>query len=394
MAPRVRGTRGFSLVELVVAVGLLLTVLAALFQLLQPAQWAFATEPERADMQQRLRVAISTLSSAMSSAGAGPSFGSQAGALSGVLAPILPFRQGRRNADAPGTARRDTVTVLLVSSGAAQTTLAQPLSAQSGVVSVNLDPGCPLGDPACGFGTGATVLVFNRTGRYDLFSVSAVQASTLTLVHNIRDSSYVYPAGATRIVEVTSRTFYLKADPVSDLFQLVRYDGANGADVPVVDHVVGLSFEYRGDPEPPRMVRPLSLPSGPWTTYGPPPPVSGAQTTLYPDEENCLFTANGSALAVPRLPLLGPGSLVTLDPAQLTDGPWCPDAGDPNRYDADLFRIRSVVVTVRVESAAASLRGPAGPLFSRGGTSRGGARFLPDQQLRFEITPRNLQTGA
>ena len=43
----------------------------------------------------------------------------------------------------------------------------------------------------------------------------------------------------------------------------MRYDGGSGADVPVVDHVVGLSVEYLGDPDPPRMRRPLSEQPGP-----------------------------------------------------------------------------------------------------------------------------------
>ena len=49
-------------------------------------------------------------------------------------------------------------------------------------------------------------------------------------------------------------------------YQLMHYDGADN-DVPIVDNVVGLEFEYFGDPQPP-----MSLPgsrsatSGQWTT--------------------------------------------------------------------------------------------------------------------------------
>jgi hypothetical protein len=79
--------------------------------------------------------------------------------------------------------------------------------------------------------------------------------------------------------------------------------------------------------------------------------------------------------------------------AQLTDGPWCPDAMNPNRWDADLLRIRKIAVTLRVESAVEALRGPAGTLFVHGGTSRGGHRFAPDQEVRFQVSPRNLNLG-
>ena len=79
-----------------------------------------------------------------------------------------------------------------------------------------------------------------------------------------------------------------------------------------------------------------------------------------------------------------------LGAAQLTDGPWCPDAAADDRWDADLLRIRRVSVTVRVEAAAASLRGPASALFVHAGSSRGGGAWLPDIEARFDVAPRNL----
>jgi len=46
-----------------------------------------------------------------------------------------------------------------------------------------------------------------------------------------------------------------------------------------------------------------------------------------------------------------------------------------------------------VETAAKALRGPAGVLFTHGGTSRGASQWLPDQEIRFQVTPRNLNLG-
>jgi hypothetical protein len=43
-----------------------------------------------------------------------------------------------------------------------------------------------------------------------------------------------------------------------------------------------------------------------------------------------------------------------------------------------------------VQSALASLRGPAGTLFAHGGTARAGDRYVPDLVTEFDITPRNL----
>jgi hypothetical protein len=98
---------------------------------------------------------------------------------------------------------------------------------------------------------------------------------------------------------------------------------------------------------------------------------------------------------VPRLAWLGDGNdgLVKLTQAQLTDGPWCADSTAPGRYDADLLRVRKVRVKIRVQVANKSYRGPAGTLFTYAGTSRGGERYLPDQELKFDISPRNVNLG-
>jgi hypothetical protein len=57
------------------------------------------------------------------------------------------------------------------------------------------------------------------------------------------------------------------------------------------------------------------------------------------------------------------------------------------------LRLRKVGVRLRVQVASAMLRGPAGTLFTRAGTSPGGASFVPDQEVRFDVTPRNMNFG-
>src|SRR5207249_4859851 len=124
-----------------------------------------------------------------------------------------------------------------------------------------------------------------------------------------------------------------------------------------------------------------------------------ALATAVPSEastnrKNCLMQVVGG-FQLTRLPVLGGGgsTLVKLDATNLTDGPWCPDAGNPNRWDADLLRIRKIVVTLRVQSAVAALRGPASALFRVGGTSRKSTAWVPDQEVHFHITPRNMNLG-
>ena len=174
-------------------------------------------------------------------------------------------------------------------------------------------------------------------------------------------------------------------------------DGGTGADVPVVDNLVALKFDYYGEPRPAQVIKSLDDPEGPWTTYGPPPPVLQQQipTSGYAAGENCTFQIDPvSGLQVPRLAVLGSDgggkALVKLTAAQLIDGPWCPDSANANRWDADLLRIRRIGVTLRVQSANAALRGPSGLLFAHGGTSKSGSRWLPDQQITFQVSPRNM----
>lgn len=382
---------GFSLVEMTVATALLTLVLGVVFQLLDPAQGAFRTAPERADVQQRLRAAATTLGDAIARAGAGPSYGPAAGVLVEHIAAVFPYRLGRIDADPPGTVRGDAVTLLRVEPGARQTTLVQPLAAQSGTTVVALETNCMQGDPSCGFRADARVLVIGEGGRFDLFTITGVLGATLTLRHDTRDSSYVYPAG-TPLVEASMHTFYLKADAASDQRRLMRYDGDTGAEQPAVEHVAALSFRFRGDPQPPRPLN-ASAPGLPHASYGPAPPATSDQPTGYPPGENCVFQRDALLQPSSRLPPLGVGTLIDLAPADFSDGPWCADPADPNRYDADLLRVRAVVMTIRIEASAASLRGPAGPLFSRGGTARRADRVVVDAEQTVEFAPVNLFPG-
>jgi hypothetical protein len=201
--------------------------------------------------------------------------------------------------------------------------------------------------------------------------------------------SRAYTAGS-RLAELAMHAFYLRTDTSSQTYQLMHFDGYQ-TDTPLVDNVVGLRFDYFGDPVPPAVLNDPSGSEGPWTSYGPKPPGLGTNNPFdsWPAGENCAFTVvNG--VQTPRLTSLGAGSLVPLTQAQLTNGPWCPDLASPNRYDADLLRIRKIRVTLRVQTTSSALRGPTGTLFTRGGQAKDGARLVPDQEVRFDVTPRNV----
>jgi hypothetical protein len=383
---------GLSLIELTVAMGLLLMLTAGLFGMLAPARGASVAEPEAADMQQRLRVAADTLYRSLLASGAGSR---QPGVY--AFAPVLPFRAGQSRGDPPGTFAADRITIISVPPNAASSNLAGDLLPGATAVTVAPEAGCPGGVALCRFAAGETVLVYDEGGRFDTFSLAAVDDGLAVLQADSRSgpsSAETFGTGSP-IGEARVDVYYLKTDPLTKISQLMHADGSAHADVPVVDHLVGLAFEYYGEPRAPTLIRPVSDPVGPWTTYGPRPPPMDVAWTAYPAGENCIFQIDGAGTAqVPRLADLSAAlALVKLTPAQLTDGPWCPDAFSANRWDADLLRVRTVVVTVRVEAALAALRGPAGRLFANGGLSKAPNRWMPDIERQFVVSPRNLNVA-
>jgi hypothetical protein len=395
---------------MLIATVIMMAVTAATFNLMNPAHGMFAAQPEVSDMQQRLRIAVDTLKKDLLMAGAGTYSGNnKLGSLGQYVATILPDREGNDSADPPGTFKctttycsslgaSDTVTIMYVPPTSAQTTIRENMPQSSAELKVTEQPGCPSNDKLCGFREGMQVMVFDDTGTNDIFSITEVQDEALHLQHRGQDLSKAYPANTTFVTQIMAATYWLKTDTVAETYSLMRYDGYQ-TDVPIAENIVGLAFEYFADPAPPTLLKTVTDPKGPWTNYGPKPPALGqpAPNGGWPDGENCLFMVSGGThaartqMATPLGPINGP--LVKLAASQLTDGPWCPDGSTANRFDADLLRIKKVRVTLRVQVGDKSLRGPTGTFFMRGGTSSGGARYIPDQEISFEVTPRNLNFG-
>jgi hypothetical protein len=387
---------GHTMIELMVACALLLVIMGALALVAIPAHDAFRVQPEAADLQQRMRVAVDALHRDLATAGAGFTVGPAPGPLNFVAPPVLPYRFGvaGSGADAPGSFRPDAISILALSSASVQCLTDQTLPAPTSPIPVRPVPGCPLGDPLCGFAPGMVALAASDHGTWDAFLVSSVLPGGGLLEHAGDRLSSNYAAGSA-VGALQIRVYYLRTDPSTGTPQLTRSDGAR-SDLPICDHVVGLRFELFGAAAPPALIRPAADPIGPWTSYGPRPPPIGVQdeATTWPPGENCVFSVSGGQ-QVARLPSLtaAGGTLARLDGSMLVDGPWCPDPNSPNRYDADLLRVRLVRVALRVEAASDLLRGRAGPWFLRPGSSTGAGRFLPDQLITFDVAPRNLTGG-
>lgn len=403
MSRRLQSEAGFTLPELLIATGIMVVVTGAIFAQLNPASGSFKAQPEVADLQQRMRVGEDTLKKDLIMAGSGVYSGAQSGSLVGYFAPLMPYRQGANPAldDGPGVFKTDSISMIYVPTTSSQTSIAMQMpntSADLKVTSTS-DPGCPTDpntgqpDASCGFGVGESVLIFDDTGSFDTFTITQVQTNMgqgqLGLQHRQQGPlSKAYGPGA-RIAAVKTNVYFYNA-PTN---QLMFYDGsATSSGVPVLDNVVGVNFEYYGEPMAPQLRHPGTDET---TTYGPKPPALGVVQGNWPAGENCTFQVVGGAQQ-PRLATLGNanGGLVQLAAPQLTDGPWCPDSLNTNRFDADLLRIRKVRVTLRLQAADMAVRGgndgTASTPFINAGTSKGGYGYVPDQIIRFDVSPRNL----
>jgi hypothetical protein len=362
MTPVLRDRRsseaGYTLVELLVSTAIMITVTGAIFSMMNPAQGNAQTQPEVADMQQRMRVSNDTIFKELVMSGAGPYQGPVRGALVNFFAPILPRRVGFQAPDDPTTFRDDTITMSYIPNSYSQTVISKSMPTPSSELKVTDQPNCPEdANNLCGFKEGDDVIIFDTSGHFDIFTITQVQDDAAHMQHRGQELSTSYNVGAS-ITQIVSYTYYLN----TQTNQLMRYDGYT-EELPLVDHVVDLKFEYFGDPNPPAQPKP---PAG---------------------EANCLYDAAGNYINMPTL-TPDDGSLAQLPGTMLTDGPMC--GGGNNAFDADLLRIRKVRVTMRVQAANPALRGADTALFKHPGTSRGGEKFVPDYTISFEVSPRNL----
>jgi Tfp pilus assembly protein PilW len=210
-----RGAGGFSLVELLIAMAVMVTFSGALLSLLLAGQALARMQPEAADLQQRARIALQTLGAELGLAGAGLDRGAQAGPLAQYFPPVGPSADGG-------------VTIWYVSGRDAQTTLAAPL------VPGAID--APVQD-ATSFTPASTALVFDGHGCRDVLRIEAVTAASLQIRAGSRACVY---AGGTAVAQGEVRTY--RVDPATR--QLLRRDEATGISVPVLDNVAAMTVEY------------------------------------------------------------------------------------------------------------------------------------------------------
>ena len=343
--------------EMLIATAILLMVLGAALSLVDPARQALRLQPQAVEMQQRLRAATTRLQADLLMAGGGPH--PPAGApLSWLRAAVVPALVGHRHApDSGATHSFDAITVFFAPPTTTSGRLASRLVGSPTVVRLALEGmGCRgrRRRTTCDFSARGLALVFDETGRSDIFRITTVDDDTLGMQAVGGGTPLSFSVGDT-IIPLEVHSYYLDHGAA----QLRVQDGWV-ADFPLVDNVVGFSVRYFGRGAIPPELR------GSWR-----------DGTVVP----CLAEAL-------RLAPVGDDRVEPereLAPAALSDGPWC---GGRLRFDVDLFRVSRVRIEIRLQAAADDLRGTLPLFFVHPGSGRPG-QVLPDLVGVLEVSPRS-----
>lgn len=366
---RGRQERGATLVELLVALALLGLAMSVVAALTMPVLAAFEAEPAAADAQQRARGTLQVLIDDVQRAGTGFLHHTDAGP--GLGLPAL-WPEALHTGPWTVTPRANTLTTWHAPRGAAHGTTRTAIAPGALVVPLARPAFCAASTPTCGFAADDEVVLFLPHGRFAVATVAQVDAPLdLRLTAPLVEA---WPAGAA-VAAVTAHTYELRADPATGLSQIVRRLGS-GPPTPVVDFVRRFEVEWiaaRGAPA----VQLAPDGSEEHATGAPAPPPAGlAADPAWPPGENCAFFRDAAGGAHWR-GAAGGATPAPLPAASLSDGPWCPSAVAPVRWDADLARVDGVRVVLSIAVAVDTLR----PAPALGLARRPGARLVPDLVL-------------
>lgn len=371
--------QGFTLIELLIACLLLAAVTGAVAALAVPARNAFDRTLGAADLSGGSRSALERMMLEIREAGSGAAVGHNRPALADIVAITLPLASlDDSSVVTPGRALR----IMRIALAAPQGLLLQAVNAGDTTLPLDTSSRCTNVGTACGLAPGVPAVIFDAS-RAVSFSIAAIGPGGL--VHAASGLPVGFAAGAV-IAATTPSSYGLRTD--TDGSQRLVRASPGGAEQPVLHNVVDFEVRLEGRSAAPQPG--TDLDQSP--TYGPAPP-RPTQDDLrdsWGPGENCTIARDGEGRAIPRLATLPTApEPATLTTAMLIDGPWCPDSSDLARFDADLLRVHSIELRLRVEAAAAVLRGPAGRLFRRPGTERNASRWVPDIETRLTVRIRN-----
>ena len=375
-----RHEHGATLVELLVAVGLLALAMSVVAALAIPVLVAFDADPAAADAQQRARSLLHALIDDVQRAGSG--FVQAADDAPGLALPALLPDVVSTGAWAVQP-RPGTLAAWHAPRGAAHGVVREPIAAGAIVVPLVRPAFCPAATPTCGFAPDDELAIVLPHGRFAIATIRQVHPPLdLELTTPLLDA---WPAGAL-VSTIVAHTYELRPDPSTGLAQIVRRLGSGPA-TPVVDFVRHFDVEWIADSGAPRV---QLAPDGTeeYASAAPRPPAVGLIVeAAWPAGENCAYYRDAAGAAHWR-GTAGGAEPAPVAAAMFADGPWCPSPAATVRWDVDLARVVEVRVVVSVAVATATLRPPPGLGLAR----RPGARIVPD--LVVETTMRAGRRGG
>jgi hypothetical protein len=365
---------------LLVALVVTALVVGAALGVMATTRTALDVEPAALDASRRLRDGVERFAGAVRGAGGALGAGSASTAFEKAVPRVWPLTR----LDGSGGETFEAVWFLhAIETATGRVSSDQPAPAAS--LTLDAAPPCPLMPGVCGFEPGDVAVVFDERGHMDVFEVGAISLP-LMRVTPASGLKRPYRAGAW-LARARADRLGARTEPDGSR-TLVRLTWA-GATEPLIDGVVGVRLAVWGEGLPPLVSEADEGPG--FASYGlaPLPLTATDPDGRWADGEHCMV-ALASGRPVTRLDVRGAGEdLVELAPADLNDGPWCPDAVSEGGFDADLFRIRRVDVHVRVEATSPMFRGPVGRLFVRPGTARSPLRWVPDREAVVSIALRS-----
>ena len=254
---RERRSRGYSLVELLVALTVCTLISSAIAGVVGPARAAFDSAPGALELQQRAHTAADVVSRILRSGGMIADSGSAPAILPAALL-LDPDQSSETRFDSLYAISRTGAAHALLEIDQATTSAPLVLSATQ----------CPVAGTVCGFSEGMIAAIADGTGRFDVFEIVAIDAAARALIASVPFDP-PYSSGAT-LVAVEAHRYWLErnAEGSSTLMR----DSAGGAVQPVVDDVTAVSFEGWREGESATDLVPLETAEardGPWHQGGP-----------------------------------------------------------------------------------------------------------------------------
>lgn len=216
--------RGFSLVELLVALAVCAVLSAAVAGMAPAARAAFDAAPAALDLQQRGRTGVDVVAAAIRSA-------AWASMVPAVI-PLSPIPDS-------GETGFEALYVIAPVPNASQGVLDRDQPGPHGVLTLAGGPGCPAVQDVCGFTPGAVAVIADGSGRFDVFTVASTNNSRGQITASLAFPS-AYPAGSI-VVEVDAQ--YFRLDDQGDGSRSLVRETAGGATQPIVDNVAAMGIE-------------------------------------------------------------------------------------------------------------------------------------------------------